>query len=365
MNDIIPIGISIVICTYNGEDRLKQTLAHLAQQIDIKDLKIELLIVNNNSTDDTVVVAKKIWSDCGAPFELKILEEPRPGKGHAIETGYDAARYSYIVTVDDDNWLEKNYLNIAFELIHNKPDVALVVGKGIAVFEVEQPEWFGAYAQSSYAVGSPLPKTGYFPREVKQVAGAGMVFKKSIWINLRNTGYGFFTSKGRGKAVGEDSELSLIVNYLGYRNYFDEKLIFYHFMPASRLTWQNHIIMVEGFARTSVLIRLYDYIGSRVTSQKPVSFYKFLLLLIKYSSSGLININNLPYVFNKKELVVGDNNYLNYKYFTVFWQYVYLNKNNLLVIMDQLNNTFKRLEEYKFITKKPGSLSRNTNAGKV
>jgi len=365
MKELIPVGISIIVCTYNGGGRLHKTMSYLARQTGVAGLNIELLIVDNNSTDDTFVVAKKIWSDCGVPFELKILEEPRPGKGYAIETGYDAARYSYIVTVDDDNWLEKNYLSIAFELIHNKPDVGLVVGKGIAVFEAEQPEWFGAYVQSSYAVGSPLPKTGYFPNEIKLVAGAGMVFRKSIWVDLRKAGYVFFTSKGKGKAVGEDSELSLIVNYLGYRNYFDDRLIFYHFMPASRITWQNHITMVEGFARTSVLIRLYDYIGNRVSSQKPISFYKFLLLLIKYTSRGLVNINNIPYVLNKDQLVVGDNNYLNYRYFTAFWQYVYQNKSNLSVIMDKLNNTFKRLEEYKFITNKPSTLSHNTNAGKV
>ena len=168
MNNVIQTGISIIVCTYNGADRLPKTLAHIARQNVPENLSIELIIVNNNSTDDTVLVANKVWVAQDAPFALIMLDEPRPGKGYAIETGYDAARYSYIITVDDDNWLEENYVRRAYALIHQNPDIGLANGKGIAVFEKEQPDWFAAYAKS-YALGCPLPETGYYPVNKKLV----------------------------------------------------------------------------------------------------------------------------------------------------------------------------------------------------
>ena len=349
MKEVIPVGISVVVCTFNGAGRLPKTLAYLARQTGIGDFKKELIIVNNNSSDDTVDIASKIWLGYGAPFALIILDEPRPGKGYAVETGYDAAQYSYIITVDDDNWLEENYLKISFQIIHNKPDVGLVVGKGIAVFEKEQPDWFELYAQS-YAVGRPLPHTGYFPNEKKLVWGAGMVFRKKIWLDLRKAQYSFFTSKGKGKAVGEDSELSLIVRYLGYRHYFEDKLLFYHFMPAGRINWQNHITMTEGFARTSVFTRLYEYVEQRVDNNKPVSVYQFLLLLIRYTAPGLLNKRTLTYSFFNKRLIEGDKNYLNYKYFTAFWKGVYQNTSNLDSIVKKLKKDYVMLRHYKVDT---------------
>jgi len=346
MEELIPVGVSIVVCTYNGEGRLPKTMAYLAGQKGIEDLKLELIIVNNSSTDNTVVVADKIWFEHGSPFPLKILNEPRPGKGYAVEAGYDAAQYSYIVTVDDDNWLEENYLKRAFQIIHHKPDVGQAVGKGIAVFEKEQPDWFSLYA-SSYAVGSPLPQTGYFPKDKKLVWGAGMVFRKKIWTDLRKAGYGFFTSKGKGKAVGEDSELALVVSYLGYRHYFDDKLIFYHFMPAGRINWQNHIDMTEGFAKTSVFIRLYEYMGHRVNDNKPVSVYQFFLLLIRYTAPGLLNKRTLTYSLSPNNFMEGDKDYLDYRYFTAFWKWVYQNISNLDSVVKKLKNNYLRLQQNK------------------
>jgi len=346
MDALIPKGISIVICTYNGASRLPKTLTYLARQTGISDLKVEVIIVDNNSSDDTKVVANQIWTNQKAPFKLIILDENRPGKGYALETGFDAAQYSYLITVDDDNWLEENYLNRAFEIMHNKLDVGLAGGKGIAVFEGKQPEWFSIYAQS-YAVGKPLPQTGYYTNDKSLVWGAGMIVRKQIWTDLRKVGFSFFTSKGKGKAVGEDSELSLIVKYLGYRHYFDDRLIFYHFMPANRINWQNHITMVEGFAKTSIFIRLYDYVGDKVNSQNPVSVYQFLLLLIRYTSHGLFTKKALHYSFSKNRLVDGDKNYADYRYFTAFWQWIYKNLTNLSAIMNEIKDNYIKLRKYK------------------
>src|SRR6187402_822059 len=104
MNNELPLGFSIIVCTYNGASRLEQTIKHLAGLTIPPGHKTELILVDNASTDNTVAITQK-----------------RQGKGFAIETGYDAASYSYILTVDDDNWLDADYLTIATRLFQQHP----------------------------------------------------------------------------------------------------------------------------------------------------------------------------------------------------------------------------------------------------
>ncbi|MBK6397553.1 MAG: glycosyltransferase [Bacteroidetes bacterium] len=54
-------GISIVICCYNSESRIKETLEALQMQEVGNDIKWEVLLVDNNSTDKTIEVSEMIW----------------------------------------------------------------------------------------------------------------------------------------------------------------------------------------------------------------------------------------------------------------------------------------------------------------
>src|SRR5690348_8092021 len=72
------LGISVVICTYNGAERLPQTLAHLAAQEDTGTIAWEVLVVDNASTDDTAEVARRCWP-ADAPAPLRVVGEPRMG----------------------------------------------------------------------------------------------------------------------------------------------------------------------------------------------------------------------------------------------------------------------------------------------
>ena len=98
-------GVSVLICTYNGASRLIPTLKHLAQQVMPAGVPWEILLVDNNSTDDTSVHSVRLWAEGGAPAPLRVLNQPKAGKQFALEMAYDAARYEFMCIVDDDNWL--------------------------------------------------------------------------------------------------------------------------------------------------------------------------------------------------------------------------------------------------------------------
>ncbi len=128
MNDV-PNGFSIVICSYNGVTRLKPTLSHIAALKVPQGKGIELILVNNASADRTESFVKNVWGEFNQPFPLTVLYESRPGKGYAVETGYDAAKYELIVTVDDDNWLKDDYLLQANQQYVENPSLVLLGGE--------------------------------------------------------------------------------------------------------------------------------------------------------------------------------------------------------------------------------------------
>ena len=253
---MIKIGFSIVLCTYNGGDRLIPTLTHIAA-LDIPiGHSVELIIVDNASTDDTTEISKKVWEDLGSPFDLLVLTESRSGKGYAAETGYDAAKCSYILTVDDDNWLNSDYLVQAISIFDQDQNIGVLQGYSIGEFEVSPPAWIDSY-KNYFIIGSPILKNGYFPENSFYVWGAGMVIKNSDWKFLRNIGFFFMTSKKPGKAAGEDNELALALLIMGKKIYYSDKLKYIHFMPAARINWNKLKDNFEIFGYVSHYFFLY------------------------------------------------------------------------------------------------------------
>ena len=251
-------GFSIVICTYNGRARLESTLAQIAALNVPNGYGIELILVDNASTDDTATYSESIWHKIGTPFPLRVLKEKRPGKGYAVETGYDAAIYSCVLTVDDDNWLDKNYLTTSVGIFTAHPDVSILQGFSEAVFEAAPPAWFEDPRMSQQlVVGGQFDESGYFPEGNFHVWGAGLVIYRQDWVRLRQLGFSFLTSKISGKAAGEDSELGLALSLLGLKAYYSSELKFKHFMPESRLDWRKIKNNFDTFGYVSYYFAMY------------------------------------------------------------------------------------------------------------
>jgi glycosyltransferase involved in cell wall biosynthesis len=252
-------GFSIVVCTHNGASRLEPTLQHLAALEIPVGIAVELFVVDNASTDNTTQVVRATWVGAGSPFPLHLLSEPRAGKGYAVETGYDAAHYSHILTVDDDNWLAPSYLVIAQQLLAQHPDVGVLQGKCTAIFEALPPAWFKTF-EYNFVIGSPIEQTGYFSRNNFHVWGAGMVIEQATWLQLRKSGFSFLTSKVPGKAAGEDTETAMALMLLGRKVYYSDELQYQHFMPAGRINWEKLRMNYKVYAYVRYYFFLYALI---------------------------------------------------------------------------------------------------------
>tara|TARA_R110002012_G_scaffold48720_4_gene126572 strand:+ start:732 stop:1709 length:978 start_codon:yes stop_codon:yes gene_type:complete len=229
-------GVSVVISTYNGKKTIGFALEYLAKQI--CNCPCEIILVDNASTDGTKDFCDTWWDKNGNPsISYKSFFQPIPGKSHAQEMGYSEASYEYLLVCDDDNLLDPNYVQLAFDIMESNPDIGALGGWCDAMFEGEKPEWFDTY-EKYFAVGIQSDVSGDITNKKGCLYGAGMVIRKSHWLQLNELGFKPLLTcrKGDSLSSGGDTEYCYALRLLGYKIWYDERLHFFHYMLAKRVT---------------------------------------------------------------------------------------------------------------------------------
>ena len=104
--------VSLIIPTLNEADNLRHVLPTLPAVVD------ELVIVDGGSTDGTVEVVRELRPDA------VIVHDPRPGKGVALQSGFEAARGEILVMMDADGSMDPNDIATFVAALHAGADVA-------------------------------------------------------------------------------------------------------------------------------------------------------------------------------------------------------------------------------------------------
>ncbi|SIR44475.1 glycosyltransferase [Pontibacter lucknowensis] len=276
------LGISIVICTYNGAKLLPETIRHIASQRISSHIKWEVLVVDNASTDKTSEVVLEEWEKQGQPTLLHLFHQPRQGLTYARELALSHANYEFVLFCDDDNWLCPDYLSLAYQLMIAHPEIGVLGGNGELVFESPPPEW--AVGHGFFANGPQAKVPGPVSRQF--VYGAGCVIRKSAYDTLLHAGFKpLLTDRMAGTlTAGGDYELCYAIAMAGYTIWYEDKLKFKHFMPAARLNWAYFIRFISEGARCFEVImpyRIHVNMGSKNT-------FAFRLMCLRIVGSYLL-----------------------------------------------------------------------------
>jgi glycosyltransferase involved in cell wall biosynthesis len=258
-------GVSVIVCTYNGADRLAETVKHIANQKVDKNILWEFILVDNASSDNSKEVTKEEWDKHKCNAKLKIVDQPIPGKQLALEKGYEVAKYEYWLTCDDDNWLDENFVQLTYEIMSGNDKIGVLGGPNEALCELEPPEWF-QWFKKDYAAG---PQGDIYTGKVSDgditwkrgfVWGAGMVVRKSAWEKLLADGFRTSMScrKGTELSSGGDSEACYALVLAGWHVWYDKRLKLKHCMPAGRLDWNYLVRLFSGFGVATVGLELYE-----------------------------------------------------------------------------------------------------------
>ncbi len=100
--------VSVVVCTYNRSDLLKQSIRSLQRQVCDGTFEYEIVVVDDGSTDDTSVVVDELIAHC--PVPMRCVHESGQGIAAARNAGLDAAAGDWIAFFDDDQLADGRWL---------------------------------------------------------------------------------------------------------------------------------------------------------------------------------------------------------------------------------------------------------------
>ena len=95
-------GVSIVICCYNSSHVIEPTINAFLNQKIKNDVPYEIIVVDNNCKDNTIIKVRKILLESKNEVDFTIVQESQQGLACARKKGVMRAKYDVIVTIDDD-----------------------------------------------------------------------------------------------------------------------------------------------------------------------------------------------------------------------------------------------------------------------
>jgi glycosyltransferase involved in cell wall biosynthesis len=270
-------GVSIIVCCYNSAQRLSETVAHIFELATPPGCQVEVIIVNNNSTDNTKEEALRLVSVHNKnKFSSRVVDEPVQGLASARNRGLAESRYSVILFCDDDNHLKSDYLVIAAEILSKEPNIGIIGGVALPKFSISSRPWL-TQMYRALAIGPQAAEEGY----VGWVYGAGMIIRKSVFKELERRKIHLLLSDrvGTKQTSGGDAELCQLTNYVGFKIYYSPLLRLDHAISEKRLTKKS---FVKANYRNIYPI-VYLFILNKLITGGQQPFNKIRLAMIKQS----------------------------------------------------------------------------------
>src|SRR5262245_209420 len=94
------VDVSVVVCTYNRARQIEQALVHIGKAAVRAQPSVEILVVDNNSSDDTKAVVASVSRASSVPIRYAL--ETSQGLSFARNRGIEESKGSVIAFTDDD-----------------------------------------------------------------------------------------------------------------------------------------------------------------------------------------------------------------------------------------------------------------------
>jgi len=283
--------VSVVVCTHNGEDRIINCLDSLAKLELMEGIEqIEVLIVDNSSTDNTRVKILRFISDWSSEkIIFKYIFEPKLGLSNARNRGIKESRGDIIAFIDDDAVASPKWI---LELVraHNELKADIVGGKTlsrpISVPPNTDPRIIKAIGEFDLGSSAKILKG-----RRRSVHGCNFSCRREVFNSLGSFDdrFGRF---GEKKLAQEEYHLCLRARKKGLIIGYSPSAVVYHEQEQNRFTKDSVLEQAywHGYSRCFVE---HDFLGDLWTilsSAKKllINFIRYCIYFIFSNSSAKV-----------------------------------------------------------------------------
>lgn len=230
------MDVTILIATFNRHRVLSDTLDTIAAMHVDPAIAWEVVVVDNNSSDQTRAVVEGRAAAFPAP--LRWIFERRQGKAHALTTGIAASRGAVLAFTDDDVRIPPTWLEAAVRPLLARPDVDYTGGPVRPLWEAQPPGWTDG---NPGILWGPLALLDYggtefiFEERQRIPLGVNMAVRRSLIDRVG--GFHPFLERSGASLMGQgQAEFFFRTRRAGARGLYVPSMMLWHIVPASRLT---------------------------------------------------------------------------------------------------------------------------------
>ena len=289
--------LTILLCTFNRAKLLKPLMNELINQVkNTKRDDLEILLINNNSTDETEEIINEYKKNCAF---LAYTVEKKQGLAVARNTGIKFSKGKFIVFIDDDIMLAENWLTEILNCLQ-KHKYKAYGGKVIPGWEKEKPDWinlagFFSISQKVFPSHENGETEKLYPitKEETNPIGANMWILKELFEQ-----YGGFREDlgrvGYGGIPCEDTEFCTRLLRNKEDIFYYPKAFVYHPVSSYRMTkefikswhYRNGISTIRKGNRKFPVFDLFRFM---IRLFLLIPYYIFMFLI------GLLLLNKTIY----------------------------------------------------------------------
>lgn len=277
--------VSINILTYNGQDLIEPCLNSVLKQT---YPNIEILIIDNASTDNTLKVISKFVSH--SQIGVGLIENKKNlgfAAGHNI--GIKQSRGGYVLCLNQDIVLDKDFVKYAVEAMEKNDKIGSVQCKLLKIRNMNRPksniiDSTGLLAYKNRRIVSrgqgEKDKGQYRKGEIFGVDGAAPLYRRKaledIKIDDEYFDEDFFAYK-------EDVDLAWRLRLYEWKAVYQPKAVAYHLRTAGEKAVRNYISVAKERRKLSKFAKFHSFKNDRlmrIKNELPDLFLRDILYII-------------------------------------------------------------------------------------
>ncbi len=241
--------ISVIVCTYNRSKRLNRMMESFFGQEGLQGIDYELIIVDNNSEDDTRFIADRFMQLGTVHY---ILEE-KVGQNIARNRGVVEAQGDIVAFLGDHVVVDSNWLS-CLQRCYEETGAEVVGGRIELVFEKSKPVWLGRFFESC------LSRVDLGNKRRKIIFGEKLSgLNLSMLRSVHQSAGGFNENLGRNGnrfIAGEETDLIRRIGSLKKKIIYDPSVKVKHIIDSGLLDWNYFAAHAIGDGSALALIEL-------------------------------------------------------------------------------------------------------------